>query len=448
LYVIDTLRADRLGVYGYDQHTSPTIDELAASGVVFDSASAAAPWTLPSVSSLFLSQLSCEHGVTIDRDRIAADARPLALILKELGYETASFHANPYAGKMSGLDMGFDVARLVKQGALEDAVGAWLGARERDPFFLYVHTVEPHNPELALDRFIEPRGFVSEDLKREVEDAYRVYRTLTRVDYDAERPPGSTDNTDEQRVALARLDALRGPIDHLYDAMVREADERLGRIVASLESAGVWHNTVFILVSDHGEELGDRGGWQHDQSLYEELVDVPFVVRFPENAAAGRRIADPVGLIDVVPTLTEILGVEPPSSVRGRSLLPLIEGERALSTSRLSAVRHNEKKFYRPYEQTRGDLNVMMRRGQWKGIWNVELDTLELYDLDADPQERADVSKTEQAISEGMERFARSALEQCRERAPGSLSESDVELDEESRRQLESLGYVNRRKSP
>jgi arylsulfatase A-like enzyme len=111
-------------------------------------------------------------------------------------------------------------------------------------------------------------------------------------------------------------------------------------------------------------------------------------------------------------------------------------------------VRHNEKKFYRPYEQTRGDLNVMMRRGQWKGIWNVELDTLELYDLDADPQERADVSKTEQAISEGMERFARSALEQCRERAPGSLSESDVELDEESRRQLESLGYVNRRKSP
>jgi arylsulfatase A-like enzyme len=447
LYVIDTLRADRLGVYGYDEHTSPNIDALAGSGVVFTNASAPAPWTLPSVTSMFLSQLSCEHGVRVDGDRISEDTKPLALVLKELGYETASFHANPYAGKMSGLDKGFDVARLVKQDALEGVVREWLDARQGGPFFLYIHTVEPHNPEMAQSRFIEPPESVSSAEKQEVELAYRDYRELTRVDFDAGLPPGTTDNTEQQQRALARLNELSAPIGRLYDAMVREADERVSRIVASFESVGVWQNTLFVLVSDHGEELADHGGWQHDQSLYQELVHVPFIVRFPGNARGGRRVTAPVGLLDVVPSLAEILGLQAPADARGRSLVPLIDGELLPHEPRVSSMRHNVKKFYEPYKEGRGDVNVMIRRGPWKGIWNAELDTVELFRLDTDPAEQTDLGQAERVIADAMRTISRSMLAGC---APGAPVQGgpEVELDDESRRQLESLGYVNRRKSP
>lgn len=448
IYLVDTLRADRLGTYGYNRSTSPNIDALGEAGVVFEQASAPAPWTLPSVTSMFLSQLSCEHGVTVDRDRIADGTKPLAVLMKELGYETASFHANPYAGKMTGLDRGFDVSRLVKQEALEEAVGEWLESRQGKPFFLYVHTIEPHNPELAKDRFIEPRGSVPEEAKREVERRYRDYRQLTRVDYDAGRRPGTTDNTEEQRRALNRLDELRDTIDRLYDATVREADARLGRFVTSLQDAGVWQDTLFVFVSDHGEELGDRGGWQHDQSLYQELVHVPLVVRFPRDWNSGGRVREHVGIIDLFPTILDVLGVDSPSNVRGRSFLPLLDGPSDPIEPRVSAMRDNEKKYYRPYKEARGDVNVMMRRGPWKGIWNAELDDVELYRLDEDPRERADLASTEKRVSEAMRTFALAALARCRENASQPSRKPAPELDDATRRQLEALGYVDGEKSP
>ena len=283
LYVIDTLRADRIGLYGSERATSPNIDALGEAGVVFEQASAPAPWTLPSVASLALSQLPCEHRVLVDRDTIAPASETLAAQLRAAGYRTASFHSNPYAGSMSGLDAGFDVAQFVKQRQAERAVARWLDGQGEQPFFLYFHTIEPHNPEQAKNRFLKSFGAVPPNVVGDFEETARLYRSLTRADFVEKQPLGTTDNTEEQKRALGHLDELRESVDLLYDATVLEADARLGRIVETLRERGLWENTIFIVLSDHGEELGDRGGWLHDHSVYEELVQVPLIARFPDR---------------------------------------------------------------------------------------------------------------------------------------------------------------------
>lgn len=443
IYVVDTLRADRLGAYGYDRPTSPGINRLAESSVVFEQASAPAPWTLPSVTSMLLSQLPCEHRVLVDRDRIADDARPLAVLLQEAGYRTGSFSANPYAGRMSGLDRGFELAELMVRTpkAVGRKASQWLDSLDGDaPVFLYVHTVEPHNPEFADPAFIEQLGSVPVETIASVEARFRDYRSLTRADWDSEQPLGTTDNTDAQHDVLSLLDRLKGPIDVLYDATVLEADEGVSQLIARLEELELWDDTLFILVSDHGEELGDRGGWQHDHSVYQELLHVPLLARFPGDAWGGVRVRTPVSLVDVVPTVTDYLRLARRPDVRGRSLLPLLDRDRSADDARLIAVRQNYKKYYRPYKEGRGDANFVVRQGSWKGIWNAEIDTFELYDLDSDPRELHDRSEANGELVLSLSRLARSAFARCSDGPRGS---GGGEIDEEIRRGLETLGYVD-----
>jgi arylsulfatase A-like enzyme len=395
---------------------------------------------------MLLSQFACEHGLLEDGDRLGEGETPLALLLKNEGYETASFFANPYVGRMSGLDRGYDRSELVKEAVDAGRVESWLGSRRGGPFFLYIHNVEPHNPESVPDSYVGEFGEVSARTRKEIEDFYREYRTLTRVDYAENRPPGTTDNSAEQRRALERLSRVKDDVDVLYDAAVRQADERVGRVVETLKRAGVWDRTLFILLADHGEELGDRGGFQHDQSLYEELVHVPLLLHFPSNRFAGERVNAPVSLVDVAPTILDVAGLPASERHRGRSLLPLLGDDSAREPIRMTAFRHNVKKFYRPYKETRGDVNVALRWRTWKGIWNADLDTFELYDLRRDPGERSDVSSRERETSEAMRRFARSELDRCYQSAGGGSPEGEGVLDEETLRRLESLGYIDRPK--
>ncbi len=435
VYVVDTLRADRLGAYFNSPSKTPAIDRLAQSSIVFEQASAPAPWTLPSVASMLLSQLPCEHGVLADGDRLSETASPLASSLAALGYRTASFFANPYVGPMSGLDRGFEEVRLGGDADVEKHVVEWLASQDDErPIFLYVHTVEPHNPESAAG------GDVNEELRAELDRALREYRTLTRVDYDAGQPLGTQDNTDEQVSALRRLDALSETIDQLYDAAISDADARFSRLRAALEDSGHWNDTLLVFVSDHGEELGDHGGWQHDQSVYEELMRVPLLVKLPADERAGERISMPVSLIDVVPTIMGYLEVEAGAEVRGRNLLEPSDDE-----LRFVGMRENQKKFFRPYKENRGDINIVVRRGGWKGIWNAEVDTVELYDLSSDPRERDPAGNSD--VTDAIRVFAEKELRRCRAGAASNAAGSEAELDEETRRHLESLGYVSGRKT-
>lgn len=446
IFLIDTLRADRIGAYGYTKPTSPYIDSLVADGVLFEDASAPAPWTLPSVVSLLLSALPCEHNVLIDGDKVAATARTLPMRLHQAGYNTASFFANPYAGALSGLERGYDVARAMDTQVDDEVVKDWLStfdAEPVEPFFLYIHNTEPHNPYRAEPAFVERFGEASRETRQEVEKAYRLYRRLTRIDYDEMQARGTVDNTAKQDELGRRLSALGSRINVLYDATVAEADDRLGAIVRALEEAGVWDNTLFVLLADHGEELGEHGSWQHDQSVYQELIRVPLVIRFPRNEFAGTRVTHPVTLLDVAPTIVDYLGAtELTAGFRGRSLLPWIEGQTDENLMRVTAMRANRKKFYRPHKENRGDLNVVIRQGEWKGIWNAETESLELYDLGRDSGESEDMSAAEPELVGDMLHFAQSWLAGCESSAMESYTENELQLDEETRRRLEALGYI------
>ncbi len=443
IFLIDTLRADRLTVYGYPKPTSPRIAALAARSVVFDDASSAAPWTLPSVTSLELSEFACDHGVLVDAQRIADAADPIAAKMQRAGYATASYFQNPYAGPLSGLDRGFEQYRQLDAHAGGQTVAGWLGGLRGRPFFLYLHNIEPHDPFAVPMRYVRGLGDVTPEARRQFREDAMAYRHATRVDFAERRPPGTTDNTAEQDRLIASMNANKPAIATMYDAAVKLADERVGAVIDVLAKAGVWDDTLFILVSDHGEEMDEHGMWQHDQSVYEELLHVPLIVHFPHDAYGGRRIGRPVSLVDVVPTILDYLRRPADPGARGQTLMPLVrgDGEDAGDAIRVVGMRDNRKKYYRPAAERRGDVNVALRQGTWKGIYNASVNRLELYDLAHDPGETRDLSATEPARATELVAFARTWLDECRSRS--APARPPAEIDDAVRRRLQALGYVD-----
>jgi len=370
--------------------------------------------------------------VTVDGETVAPDLAPLAQRMRPLGWRTASLFSNPFAGPMSGLDRGFEVSRLVAR-TDGDLVSLWLDAVGDQPFFLYVHNVEPHDPYDGAPDVAPP-------VQAQVNRLLDRHRELTRVDWLAGEPLGTTRNEAQQDEVSAELAGLRIPVDALYDADVERADALLASTVAELRARGRLDRTILVVVSDHGEEFGEHGGWQHDQSLYDELVRVPMLIRLPGAEHGGLRVAQPVSLLDVVPTLAELLG-EPglAEDTDGQSLVPLLAGGEG-AEARVVSTRWNRKKYYQPLEATRGNLNVAVREGPWKAIWNAASDTVELYDLARDPRERRDRSASEPERAARLGALAREHAAPCLAARPGPAAPPD--LDPATRARLRELGYI------
>ena len=444
IFMIDSLRADRLGAYGYTERpVSPRIDELARESVLFENAYAPAPWTLPSVVSIMTGLFPCEHGTLDSRFVMSEHLKPIAEKLRGSQYRTVSLYANPYSGPDYNLQRGYDVLQSVPF-ANGQRVAALFDEYLREPFFLFVHNIEPHTPH-TYARGPAPEGFrqISKERRLEIRDNYFAYRKLTRADFAAEQTLGTTDNTEEQQARMKTLTEMRDDYNELYCIAVHKADERLGEVVDELKQRGVWDNTLFILLSDHGEEMNEHGGWLHDQSVYEELIHVPLLIKFPRGTFGGKRISEAVSLIDVVPTLFQYLGqAKLGRSPSGVSLMPLIREEEASPPSdfRVISMRFNTNKYFKPWKQTRGDVNIVVRHKNWKGIWNVEPDTFELYDLAADPREQKNLSAENQALTLSMRLIAKDFWEKARD-AEIDVPKRDKTLGKQTEESLEELGY-------
>ena len=444
VFLVDTLRADWTGPGGFDLDTTPNLSRLAEQSVVFDQASSAAPWTLPSVVSLFTGKHLAEHNVVHDRLHMADSTVTFPQMLQEWGYQTASFHRNPYAGGKWGLKRGFDQATLTKKQTGKAELSEFFATLTGMPFLLYVHNTEPHDPHVVRKKFMQSFDAVSKEFLKEYGDLVAEYRRSTREDFVSKKPLGTIDNTEDQQKWIRRLNRRTKQIRNLYSVSVRDADDHLGDVIDGLKEQGRWDNTLFIMVADHGEELGDHGGWQHDQSAYEELIHVPLIVRFPHDQHGGQRISRPVSLVDVMPTILDAVGcpLEPPP-MSGRSLMPLIQGEADPGDeTRVVSIRNNMKKYFKPYKESRGDLNVVVRRGDLKAIFNVEPGTVELYDLKSDPGETRDLAESRSAEASEMGQYAARAYAEMLQRSDraqaGDLSEQSVEV----LKALEALGYL------
>jgi len=443
VFVVDSLRADHVGAYGYDRRpTTPKIDALAKESVVFEQAYTAAPWTLPAIASLMTSTLACEHGAVHDGQQMSMELMPLAQRLRRLGYTTLALVANPYVSRAFGFERGFDVPQQVPRSG-GPRVNHLLEAYPGQPFFLYIHNIEPHAPYHYAPGHTEGFDDVDPKVRTRIAELFARYLMLGRYDYAQHRAPGTTDTAAAQEFVVQALNKKHDSYVELYDAAVRASDELVGSAIEALKQNGDWDETLFVLLSDHGEEFGEHGGWLHDQSVYEELLHVPLIMHFPHEQFAGQRVHSVVSLVDVLPTIFGYME-RPKSSfgARGRDLLPILRGQQPDVTEDflIPAVRINVKKYYKPWEESRGDINVVVRKGSWKGIWNVQPDTLELYDLSHDSGEQHDLSQQNAELALAMHVAARLWYEDCVKHAakPGPAVKSDEWLT----RNLRRLGYV------
>jgi len=286
LFVLDAVRADRLGSYGSRRGLTPHLDAFAGEALVFEDALAQSSWTRPAVASLLTGVGPLAHGVHTERQYLPEGGTTLAERLIEAGYRTVGFSAMTDVGPASGLDQGFETFVLLPEeqaaAAFERAL-LWIGSVGRQgAFFAYVHSA----PETAY------------------------------------------------RAALARAAAARGPrraalvaaLPDLYDAEVAAGDQRFGRLVEALRQAGVYDNSLIVVVSDHGEAFGEHGHLGHSGNLHGELLAIPLLVKLP-GEKEGRRIAAPAQQIDVVPTVLGRLGLQVPPELRGVDLGLLAAGE-------------------------------------------------------------------------------------------------------------------------
>src|SRR5262245_5207431 len=285
LISIDTLRADHLPAYGYTKIRTPNIDALAAEGVVFEHAWSHAPQTLPAHASILSGQLPYETGV---RDNVGFTVKPgqwlLQRALAARGWPTGGFVSAFVMRGATGIGQGFEtydsempptstersIGQVQRGGEQTLAVAErWLEARDRSkPFFLFFHIYEPHKPYAPPQRF-----------------------------------------------------ASYAP----YDGEVAYADEIVGRLFDRLRAMELYDRSTIVLLSDHGEGLGDHGEQEHGLFLYRETTRVPLVVKLPGRQAA-RRVAEPVQHIDIAPTILDLVGAPAEAALKGRSLRPLLDG--------------------------------------------------------------------------------------------------------------------------
>lgn len=371
LYLVDSLRADRLGCYGNPANITPEIDRWAQNKIQFEACYTQAPWALPALTSLFTASYPYTHKAFFLGDR--SDLPTLAEMLRKKGYTTSSFSENIVTGQLSGLDRGFDL--LDFNTVDTDRLQEWIKKNRFHPFFLYIHIQNPHL------RYWPPREFLPEGITtQEVKKINREYMKLT---YYQSFSNNLDDLMNTRNLLQEKLGKALPDIRKLYDGEVATADYRFGRLVRMLKKFNLEDETLIILTSNHGEEFAEHGELLHGRSLYNTALHVPLILHLPGPVRHGMSINEPVGLLDILPTIIDILG-QKRTSTQGTSLLPMILGSPGKQERKIFAVRNSFKMF----SADRGKKNVSMIDERWKAIYNQDPDTMELYDNIADPEER------------------------------------------------------------
>jgi arylsulfatase A-like enzyme len=354
VYLVDALRADHLSIYGYSRDTAPELARFAQEAVVFDQAIASSSWTKPSVASLFTSLLPRDHGCVEYYTALDPALVTLAERMHALGYATGAVVANPLIqAKNMHFDQGFDQFGVppspLRAEQAVDAALSFVDARRGQPTFLYVHTMDthtPYQPPPPFDRRFPPFP-----------------------------EPGRSAAKPSDYVVPLDLDRIVGQ----YDGAIAYGDREFGRLVRGLRERGLYDRATIVFLADHGEEFLDHGGFDHGHTVFEELVRVPLVVKYPGRREGGRRVARQVQLLDVLPTILKSQGLPVPPGIAGR---PLEESFSETGPERPAVF------------ETKGPaggacVSYGARAGEAKYIRELSLSDRELFfDLRSDPRER------------------------------------------------------------
>jgi arylsulfatase A-like enzyme len=448
--LVDTLRADHLGAYGYERPTSPAIDAFAREGVQFMQAYSQSTWTKPATASLFTGRYPRQHQAYLEKAKLPESEWLLPEALRAAGYRTGVFSGNPWVTREWGFDQGVDqfvsiyderfarvtlfmrslkrLAKLVDdkarvynrvkmlvQGELSttardpvvtQALLRWVEERRGERFFAHLHLMSPHHPydpPPPFDRFVPDRA--RQPVTYYPKKSYFFFEEGEALD------------------AGARADMVAR-----YDGDILFVDGVFGPLIERLRALGLLDDTVVVLVSDHGEEFYDHRNWGHGQSVYNELTHVPLVIRYPPRFPAGRRIDTPVMTVDVMPTLLALAGVSPSAALAGRSLLPVVAG-----TGEPGGEAYSEL-LYR-YGEARGLVAgsqkiIHMRKDRDRRA--------ERFDLASDPAEQRRLEATGPVATPLLERL--DAITRWGTAHQSAAVDGDIDAD--MQKQLKALGYL------
>ncbi|MBU0756226.1 MAG: sulfatase-like hydrolase/transferase [Planctomycetes bacterium] len=419
LISIDTLRADHLAVYGYDRSPAPALERFAEKAVLFERAYSQAPWTTPSHASMFTSLYPSVLGLGNwpNPGKINPKAFTIAELLSRAGYLSAGFlEAGMVSGKF-GFAQGF---KPYKQGFnhIHESVPAcleWIREQGDHRFFVFLHTYDVHRydpPDSFRDRFLP-------DYDGAVEEGIPLARSLQELSNQE-----FTDTLDE---------ADRRKIVSIYDEGIAYVDHWIGRFLDELEAMDLMDRTVVIITSDHGEEFWEHNHTGHGYTNFEEMLHVPLMIHHPDMAAGRRKGI--VRLLDIAPTVAELLGLEAHPSWQGRSFYSILQGREETGTRfnfaekghiNRKSVQDDRWKLVRTYRSKADDQSVYTDR---------------LFDLDTDPREQNDCSATHPREAERLTALLESWMSANRKIQKGYTA-LEVEIDPELQEQLEQLGYT------
>ncbi len=380
LIVIDALRPDHLGCYGYDRQTSPFLDQMAREGVLFLDATAQATWTLASVASLLSSSYrivrgshpetmaQVGQGIEEEVSTFQPVAMPTSLQseLRKAGYATFACVGGGFLDASLGFDSGFDwywsarsLTTLPEQLSI---VREHLSLDPQAPFLLFLHTYEVHNYFQGWGHCLEEfsRGYAGPLIDRERLEEACIHGTPDRLSPDD-----------------------RQYIRDLYDGEILHTDRHLRGFLEWLLARPWGKDTVVVVTSDHGEGLGDHGAMSHGSTPYQSVARVPLMMSRPNGRRAGHTVAQPVALTDLMPTLLEIAGVAAPRGIAGQSLLPLLEGGGYGGPRPI-------------FSESRG-ADLLAREGRWCYIARRGEGKEELYDIERDPDQTDDMATSQRA---------------------------------------------------
>lgn len=499
LIVIDTLRADHLGIYNPDKPFSPALDAFARESIVFDAMYASAPWTRSSIASIFTSRYPTELNIHGKQDALAEESLTVAEVFSEHGFQTHGINTNSNVNPIWGFGQGFDYygppvvpgwkkkkgfagfpAQLVTKATLRRL-------EEQDPaepLFLYALYIDPHGPYFTYPALMdrpEPPGRFNGNSRDELEELDKL----------------SAENRTQEDEAL---------IKYQYESEVRYTDLWLGRLFDGLKALGIYDDYVIVVTADHGEELWDHGQRPHGTSLHDEMVRVPLIIRYPSDWGIDpRRINVAAGHVDISPTLVAAAGIEVPDDFAGVDLWDEIEGyyltmpdvlaysemqRRGLDLEAVSNGREkliHDRAFERLKQPNRshviqegdtlwtislryfGNRNhagaivksnqALHKQKQGPDLKKVELqpgveisipdykwketyEPYQFYDMTVDAREKEDIYDGQSTPQQQLTKQLQELAAEIKYRQGAELTVSEDEMDEETRKQLRGLGYI------
>lgn len=422
LISIDTLRADTLGCYGYDKNTSSNIDQFATDSTLFERCYSHAPSTLPSHGTIFTSLYPTVHnGHYTAKTSVRKDVPTLAEMLLEKGYQTVAFTGGGQLDRVFGVARGFQLYEQVEEDfkiTCEDA-SKWIEANGKEPFFLFLHTYAVHAPYTPPPHYA--RMFVSEDYDGPLSNMVDLPE-IEELEREGKLTPADVAHTKA-----------------LYDAETKYMDDVFGNLIARIKELGLYDDALIMFTSDHGEEFGEHGVVAtHSHTVYDELLDVPMIVKWPGNALSGKRIKSMVSLGDILPTLIDAAGIPPYPAAIGSSLIPIAMD-----------CEHEQK----CYSQMEGSLRECIFEEDLKLILNhnamesssdkKQAPHFELFNLGSDPKEQNNIVEQHPVVADYLSMEIRRIRSDIERKSKSGDSSEKVIISEDLQKQLKGLGYAN-----